>query len=581
MKKIFTALCTALCFTAFLSAQDISYNWALSGGGENADRASVITSDANGNIYTAGVFQETATFGSLTLTGAAKGSGANFDNNLFLTKMDGNKTIEWNIQSNLGAVNPTAVTIAANGDVILVGNMRAIKGAPTTEANIIDTESTITTFSGLEDAASAIRGFVARFDSNGKTLWVKEVESANGKNDVSDVAVDSEGNIYIVGNFDKNVTLSGGSQLTSTSAQAAYVAKLEGNTGNQLWVKTTSGGIKKEDFVKVIFDGSDLFIAGTFTNQTSAVEIAFGGVNITPSAYPDIVIAKLDKDGNFAYVQTKKHVLSTSSNTMLKDLLVKDSKIYLSGNFKGEFSFDGGSITSPTNLNGFIFAFDASTGADAWQKNVACSAITEVSAVDVINGKVYAYGYFYNKTGANAGAADFGSGITLTTGDDNTKGDIFFAVYELDGTILKAETMAKGLGAEMSIDMTSVNNEVYLWGHFNSTVLSIYGTEETLATQGGFDFFVTKYTIDIPNSIKDEPVNSDLKVFTKYETLFVNGNGISSVEVYNTSGIIVKSSVYSQGEDNPELSLSRLQKGIYVVKVKSLSGEINTVKIRL
>lgn len=582
MKKIFTFLGAAFFFAASISAQDITYNWAMSGGGASADRASAITSDANGNIYTAGVFQENATFGSLTLTGAAKGSGANFDNNLFLTKMDGNKTIAWNIQSNTGALNPTAVVVASNGDVILVGNMRAIKGAPTTNANIIDSESTETVFSGLGDAAAAIRGFIARFDANGKKIWVKDVQSTSGQNDVSDVTVDSDGNVYVVGNYSSDATLPGGTQLTSASTQASYIAKLD-TDGNQVWVKTTSGGIKKEDFSQITIDGSDIYVAGTFTNQTTPVEITFGGVSMTPSAYPDIIIVKLDTDGNFSYVQARKHISTTiTGNTMLRDLLVKDSKVYLAGNFKGELSFNGSSIISANNLNGFTLAFEASTCADIWQKTVSSPALTETSAISVVGDKLYAYGYFYNKTGANVGPADFGNDITLTTGDTNTTGDLFLAVYELGGTVTKAEIVAQGTGSDISIAMASVDNSLYLWGSFRGNPLSLYGTEETLAAQAGtFDFFVTKYTVsNSANNIEDVIAQSGIaKAYVKDGMLYVTGEEITAVDIYGISGNIARKATYLQGITNIELSVSDLPKGIYLVRVKTLTGKSKTIKV--
>ena len=589
MKKIFTILSAAFFSVASIFAQDISYNWALAGGGANADRAASITSDATGNVYATGVFQETATFGNVTLTGAAKGSGANFDNNLFLTKMEnGNNTIVWSIYSNQGAVNPTSVTTTSDGNIILTGNMRAVKGGATTNANIIDTEGTETTFEGLADAATGIVGFVAKFDANGKKIWINSISSSTGKNDVSDVATDADGNVYIVGYFDKDVTLPAGDLLTATSTQSSYIAKLDGNSGNQVWVKTTSGGIKKEDFCCITADESGIYVAGTFTNQTAPVEITFGGVTLEPSAYPDPVIAKLDKEGNFAYVQIRKHTLTTSSNTMLKDLVIKDSNLYLSGNFKGELSFSGGNIVSSTNLNGFISAFDATTGADIWQNTASCLALTETSAITVGSDKIFTYGYFYNKTGANAGPVDFGGDITLTTGDLNTKGDLFFAVYALDGAILKAGSIAQGDGSDVSIAITAVENDIYLFGHFNSVdanganPLSFYGTSETLSTQGGFDFFVAKYTIsDFVNSIQNN-VNQDednLNIYFEDATIHINGVVATSVEIFNISGHITAKAAYPQGEENPELSFAGLNKGVYVVKIKTLSGNTKAAKI--
>lgn len=584
MKKIFTILFTATLFAVTSSAQDISYEWAIAGGGENADRAAAIANDANGNIYATGVFQNEATFGGIKLKGSEKGSGANFDNSLYLAKMsNGNSTVVWNIYSNKGAVNPTGLTTAANGDVIVVGNVRAVKGGATTSANIIDAKGTETLFEDLADAATGVRGFVARFNNDGEKIWVKIISSDAGKNDVSDVTTDSNGNIYITGYYDKDVTLSGGVKVTSTSDQAAYVAKLDANSGDQAWIKGTTGGLKRELFGTIASEGDNIYIGGILVNQATAVDVSFGGVTLRPSEYPDIVVAKLNANGNFSYVQTRKHI-TASGNTMLKDLVVDNSKIYLSGNFKGELVFTGGNIVSATNLNGFIASFDAATGNDAWQNIVSCPAITETSALTVADNKVYAFGYFYNKTGANVGSANFGNDIVLTSGDANTTGDLFFAVYNLDGSIVKAEIIAAGDGSDSSMSIASTGDNVYLFGHFNSTnangkkPLSFYGTTESLTTIGGFDFFIAKYTVkESGNSINNDQI-SNSQIYVDNNTLYVKGTEVKSVDIYNVSGQIVKRSVYSQGEDNIEISVSSLPKGVYLIKTQSVSGSVNTAK---
>jgi hypothetical protein len=59
MKKLITTLIILLCIT-FINAQ--TYEWAKSMGGTNVDRGSSITTDASGNIYTTGYFQNTVDF---------------------------------------------------------------------------------------------------------------------------------------------------------------------------------------------------------------------------------------------------------------------------------------------------------------------------------------------------------------------------------------------------------------------------------------------------------------------------------------------------------------------------------------
>ena len=110
MKRRFTLF--VLCCTAvfFIQAQNASFGWFLSGGGATgADRSADVVTDASGNIFTANTFLNTATFNGVTLTGSAKGSGANFDSNLFISKISPAKSTLWYIYSNVGAVNATSL----------------------------------------------------------------------------------------------------------------------------------------------------------------------------------------------------------------------------------------------------------------------------------------------------------------------------------------------------------------------------------------------------------------------------------------------------------------------------------------
>ena len=565
MKKIFTTLFAALFGVATISAQNITFDWAIGGGGADADRASVMGNDALGNVYAGGVYQGEASFAGVALSGAAKGSGANLDNNLFLVKLKNDKTVLWTIYSNVGVVNPTGVTTTSTGDVILVGNVRAVKGGATASASIVDASGVITSFNNLDDTNTV--GFIAKFDASGNIVWANSFTSTTGKNDITDVITDNENNIYVSGNFSKDITLPGGSQLTTANAtQAAYVAKLNGSTENQMWIKKISGGLKNENFNALATDGSAVYVTGILTNQTTPISVTLDSYSVTPSIYPDPVVLKLDKDGNVAYFQIRHHQ-TASGNTQLKDFTYDNGNLYLSGNFKGNLAFASGNITSATNLNGFVAKFDAATGSDVWQKTVSSPAITEISSIAVGDDKICAFGYFYNKVSTNVGSADFGNGISITTGDANTLGDLFFAFYDKEGVIQRAEVLAQGTAAETSLASTFVNDDIYFFGSYRSTPLTLFGTIETVSTLGGFDALLLKYTIE-NFSTSLENVQQDNKSFKAYglsNQLVIEGDTDTDVYVYNVYGQLVTKTYLTNGKQTIDLS-----KGLYIVNGKKV-----------
>ena len=113
MKKYFTLFVFIFTVVIFTQAQNATFNWFLSGGGATgADRSADVVTDANGNIFTANTFLNTATFNGVTLTGSAKGSGANYDASLFISKISPSKTTLWYIYSNVGTLSATSLTTA-------------------------------------------------------------------------------------------------------------------------------------------------------------------------------------------------------------------------------------------------------------------------------------------------------------------------------------------------------------------------------------------------------------------------------------------------------------------------------------
>ncbi|MCZ2111199.1 MAG: hypothetical protein LC118_16790 [Dehalococcoidia bacterium] len=77
-------------FDAFVAKLDSQGNtlWAKSAGGTDYDEAFSLSVDAAGNIFTTGVFSDTATFGTTSLTSAG-------ETDVFVMKMDNAGTVSW------------------------------------------------------------------------------------------------------------------------------------------------------------------------------------------------------------------------------------------------------------------------------------------------------------------------------------------------------------------------------------------------------------------------------------------------------------------------------------------------------
>src|SRR5688572_10836238 len=66
MKKKVLSLCMTICLTQLSFAQ-VSWQWAHPVNGKGTNRGQAIATDAQGNVYSTGVFKDTAMFGTIQL----------------------------------------------------------------------------------------------------------------------------------------------------------------------------------------------------------------------------------------------------------------------------------------------------------------------------------------------------------------------------------------------------------------------------------------------------------------------------------------------------------------------------------
>ena len=598
MRRKITFLIAIIATTFFLQSQNATFSGFINGGGSTgSDRAADVVTDASGNIYTANTFILSATYNGSTLSGAAKGSGASYDNNLLVTKLNPSKVTQWNIYSNDGAVNPTALATTPNGDLIVTGNMRAILNTAnqTTTANLIDAAGTITTFTGLGNTTANVQSFIAKFNSNGILLWVKELNSNITKSFsvLSDaLAVDSNGDIYLTGNFVSNVILPGVNPVTLTTAnttKSAFVAKFNGSSGNLVWHRESTGNIVSEILPALTYgDDGYIYAAGDFQNNaTPTQQITIGGVSFTPSPGADLTLIKLDTLGAVQYIQERPSVyVSSIKNVRVKDIVAKNGKAVVIGSFNGNaggIQFSDGALTcTSASLNGFIAAFNTSNGSDAWHKAILSPSIVEELGVVVgYDGNLFTFGYHYNKLGtAAAGDVEFGSGKVLTDAT-NSVGDLHLASFNLStGATQEVHLLGKGTGSETANSMCVYNNKLYMTGSSNSSPIT-YENTSTYSTLGGFDFYLVDYTVVNPNTGNNNP-NLDnapyLYLNNNSKTLELrNADKVAVVKMYDITGRNVL--ILPNQNTTLSINVSRFKNGVYLVELINSQGESNVQRL--
>ncbi|MDD4309684.1 MAG: SBBP repeat-containing protein [Candidatus Cloacimonetes bacterium] len=429
----------------WLAAQSPEWLWAKQAGGTGWDEGRDIATDSNGNSYVTGLFSGTATFGSTTLT-------SNGDSDIFITKLDNSGNYLWVKQAGgvdrekgasiaidscgncyvtgsfRGPATFGGITLTSNGYTAMFiakldtyGNWLWAKQADetngdegyniTTDSNencyVTGVFSGTATFGSTTLISSGWKDvFVAKLDTNGSWLWVKQAGSEESDYGHG-IATDCNGNGYVTGWC--HGTASFGSTTLSNSEGGIFIAKLDTN-GNWLWVKQ-AGGSEGDYAYSITTDSSgNIYVIGGFAGVAP-----FGNNTLTSSGGIDIFIAKLDIQGNWLWVSKAGGTSGDYGYDIATD---SSGNSYLTGIFEGTASFGNTTLASSGGIDVFIAKLDAKGN---WLWTTPAEGTGEDYGYGIAfdsSGNIYVTGMFY-------GFATFGK--TLITSFSDYETDIFIA----------------------------------------------------------------------------------------------------------------------------------------------------------
>jgi hypothetical protein len=361
----------------FVAKLDSNGNWlwAQQAGGRTDDKGYGIAVDANGNSYVTGSFGSSATFGTTTLTI----SGDYYD--IFVAKLDSNGNWLWAKQAGgTGEHYSYGIAVDANGNSYVTGYFWSSATFGTTTLTSI----------GLNDT------FVAKLDSNGNWLWAKQAGGTNYDYGYS-IAVDSTGNSYVTGGFEESATF-GTTTLTNSGNIDIFVTKLDSN-GSWLWAKQAGGTGWFTGHSIVVDANGNSYVTGVFSGSAT-----FGTTTLTSYLFQDILVAKLDSNGNWLWANQASGASSDMGYSIAVDA---DDNSYVTGYFEQSATFGNISLPSSGDKDIFVAKLD-NYGNWLWAKKVGNSNVDEGNSIVVdANGNSYVTGYFRE-------SATFGS-TTLTS----------------------------------------------------------------------------------------------------------------------------------------------------------------------
>jgi hypothetical protein len=269
-----------------------NFVWAKAMGGSGWDNAYSIASDASGNVYTTGVFQDTVDFdpGAAVVNVVSAGGS-----DIFISKLDAGGNFVW--EKNIGGIDEesgSAIKVDGSGNIYITGAFR----------NGFDFDPGIGVYNMLS-ASGDNDAFILKLDAAGNFAWARRIGGIYSEWGHS-VDVDNSGNVYTAGEFERTVDFDPGAGIFNlTAADPFYpdifILKLN-PTGDFVWAKAMGGTSSDIAYSIDIDTTGNVFTTGSFMN-TVDFDPGAGVFNLTSAGSMDIFISKLDSSGNFMWAK--------------------------------------------------------------------------------------------------------------------------------------------------------------------------------------------------------------------------------------------------------------------------------------
>lgn len=297
IKKLLPLICSAL---SLHSAELPQVAWTFHAGGAKHDKIRALAMDRHGNTFVTGEFSNTAEFADAKLR--ATGSL-----DFVLAKLDANGRLIWVTSAGGEKIDRGyAVAVDAKGNSYVTGHF---------QSESISFGSTVLTNRGDYDV------FVAKFDQNGRAIWVK---SAGGKayDFGHGLAVDPRGGIVVSGMIRGEGDFGGAK--TEQKSVGPFVAKYSFN-GELQWREQMTGQGSGSGH-ELCVDGKGNVYLGGFFAGTGAL-----GRHMIKTKGRDLFAAKLNRDCEWDWIMQGGGASDGLVSGMAAD---KQGNCYLAGMFK-------------------------------------------------------------------------------------------------------------------------------------------------------------------------------------------------------------------------------------------------------
>ncbi|MEI7961519.1 MAG: hypothetical protein WCI04_04235, partial [archaeon] len=332
-------------------------------------------------------------------------------------------------------------------------------------------------------------------------LWAKGPSGTSSGDEVAySTTVDSNGNVYIVGDYSStDLNLGGSEKLTHSGSGSNFFVAKYNSSGNVLWLRGQYNTLSYGSYGRAVSVDA---VGNVYVYGSSSDDLNFGnGVILTNTSNSpqDYFIVKYNSNG---VAQWARGPYDSTSQENASSLVVDSvGNSYITGTTYGAIDFNA-SVNLPSwggIVNFFVAKYDYNgrflwgqgTVGRVWSSNAASGVAVDSSGNSYIGGKYY------------AGDLNFGGSVKLinTFSINGGVADFFVAKYDSGGNILWAKGPAAAtVNAEQvtAVAVDSLGNlyaaGTYL-GALYSPDLNFGGSVKVTRTSpnGITSFFLVKY----------------------------------------------------------------------------------------
>ena len=381
-------------------------------------------------------------------------------------------------------------------------------------------------------------GVLIKVNSNGEYIWH---DSGTTSSSFQAITTDSNGNLYLTGNFSSSITLGGTITLTNTSSGTTVdmlVAKYQPD-GTILWAKN-AGGLPHNTFAY----GYDLEI-NSQSNEVIVLGHSDGAVfydgvptPINNSADEGIVLISYELDGTQNWV---KAILEQPSNFSCYGISLDISNSGVIGAC--------GYKNSGLGLVGFY----TSDG----------TVISEHAYTSSESVRIYSIAFNESNEAYLSGWCDTDAILGINPGT--------VSLSSTTGFIVKIDT-SQQVKWVSEFTATGIGNQIYYSDH---SIMYAGRIDDDFITNSGqiviihnsgdalFGEIIDQDLLSIDTHLKE-----DIAVYPNPTSglLVVESNTLQKVEIYNISGVLLKT------VRRKEIDLSQYSKGMYLLKLVTING---------